>query len=324
MNKKNSTLTYVTDLIHRYLLGQATDKEQRMLDQWSPDSDMLNQSVIDESVIESGTVKVWSNIINKIKKERRSIFHKWRQGVAAAVIVVGIGAGLFTTINHRDKIARNTEETHKTWTTDNAGRMTINLADGSVVNVNAGSRIEIDEKEFNKKKREIWLDGEAFFSVAKNPNKLFIVHTGDIQTIVRGTSFNVKAYSGLKDRVVSVREGRVEIVNNDDRLGILTADRQLKYNTENGLFQITNTDWQNAAGWIDGTLVLNEAGADELCLRLQQQFGVTVTIENNALSGKLLSGSFSKGNTLDEVLSTIATIHQIHYNITDNYVTIKP
>jgi len=102
----------------------------------------------------------------------------------------------------------------KAWATDNTHRTTVTLPDGTVVQLNAGSRLEITEATFNRQKREVWLSGEAFFEVAKNPEKPFIIHTGTMQTTVRGTSFNVKAYGELGENVVSVRNGRVEIVEN--------------------------------------------------------------------------------------------------------------
>jgi ferric-dicitrate binding protein FerR (iron transport regulator) len=108
-------------------------------------------------------------------------------------------------------------------------------------------------------------------------------------------------------------------------LGVLTANHQLKYRTTDGSTEITtDADWRYAAGWMEGRLVLNEASVEELCLRLRQQFGVTVQVKNKALSGRLLSGTFRKGSMLEEVMETIGEIYQVHYKITDNYVIIMP
>ena len=104
------------------------------------------------------------------------------------------------------------------------------LPDGSRIYLNRGSKLTYDDRTFNDERREIRLSGEAFFEVAKNPAKPFIVYGGQTQTTVRGTSFNVKVYPGVRENVISVRDGRVEVKNAEhevlaDYVGHGDADR---------------------------------------------------------------------------------------------------
>lgn len=152
------------------------------------------------------------------------------------------------------------------------------LPDGSRIYLNRGSRLTYDEGTFNDERREISLSGEAFFEVAKNPSKPFIVYGGQTQTTVRGTSFNVKAYPGVRENVISVRDGRVEVKNaGHGVLAVLTRNRQITWDTATQTARQDTIDWQCAAGWKDGRrLVLNHAGLDEIKLRMEQCYGVSM------------------------------------------------
>ncbi len=330
--KRISGLTYLVELIHRYRKGTATSKERAILERWVPDERMVNAYPQDNPLIDACTERVWRRLEKQIhRKKSRCQYVKlsvWRNVAAAAAIVLLVGGGWFAYRGLNGAVGQSqtllAEAPRRAWTTDDGHRLTLTLPDGSKVKVNADSRLEIAEAAFNKEKREVWLTGEAFFEVAKNPDKPFIIHTGAMQTTVRGTSFNVKAYAELGENVVSVRDGKVEITEGERQLALLTANRQLKYATESKQAEVSDADWRDAAGWTEGRLVLNGANAAELKLRLHQQFGVEVNIESGALDGTSVAGSFSKERTLQEVLHTIGTVYNIQYEITGTHVIIKP
>jgi ferric-dicitrate binding protein FerR (iron transport regulator) len=332
-------LNDLIELIERYERGKANDTERRALDTWIPDTGIAaDKDIPNRKVLTELSAEVWHRLTQKYylendKGTRKRIvgsrmWNTYRRYAAAVAIILIIGSGAWFTYNQGYSLQKDnhslTADIHSAWTTDNKHRTALTLTDGTVVQMNTDSRIEISKAAFNKEKREVWLVGEAFFEVAKNPQRPFIIHTGDMQTTVRGTSFNVKAYRELNENVVSVRRGKVEVTRGVEKLALLTADKQLRYNTTDHLSKTSDVDWQDAAGWIQGRLILNGVGAKELKLRLRQQFGVTVTILNGALSGKCLSGSFRKERTLKEVMNTIGAVYGIHYEIKENRVTITP
>ena len=329
--KKISGLNYLSRLMRRYRQGTATDKEREALDRWTPDIHLADASPEEEQRVDVCTEKVWQRLNEQI--HRQPVFlRSWKRISAAAVILI-FGSGAWFAYN----ATHNTDPQHselasataprRAWTTDDSHRRTLTLPDGSVIRINAGSRLEIAEAAYNKEKREVWLSGEAFFEVAKNPAKPFIIHTGEMQTTVRGTSFNVKAYDGLGENVVSVRDGRVEVSSaaaSGKMLGVLTANRQLRYNTTQRTAQTSDADWHDAAGWTEGRLVLDGVGAKELELRLKQHFGVSVSVTGNALDGKSISGSFRADKTLVEVMNAVSALYNIHYEIDNRQVIIMP
>lgn len=322
-------------MIDRYEKGKANDTERRALDTWIPDTETINKDTPDRKVLTELNAEVWHRLVRQYLLDNkqgekpsviRHIWYTYRRYAAIVTVVLITGSTAWLIYNHSDHFEDKTmmADARKAWATDDSHRTTVTLPDGTLVQINAGSRLEIAEAAFNKKIREVWLTGEAFFEVAKNPQKPFIIHTNNIQTTVRGTSFNIKAYPQLAENVVSVRTGKVEITRGKEQLASLTANKQLRYSTINHTSKTSDLNWQNAAGWTEGKLVLNGAGGEELKMRLQQQFGVTVTITNNALNGKSLSGSFRKERTLKEVINTISAVYNIHYEIKDNHVTITP
>jgi ferric-dicitrate binding protein FerR (iron transport regulator) len=86
----------------------------------------------------------------------------------------------------------------------------ITLLDGSVVTLKDGSRLNL-KNNFSGNTREITLEGEAFFEIAHNPKKPFIIHTGSVKTTVLGTSFSIKAIPGETSITVAVTEGKVKV-----------------------------------------------------------------------------------------------------------------
>jgi transmembrane sensor len=336
MRKRIKALNYIVGLIDRYEKGTANDTERRALDTWMPDSKAIIKNSPNRKALTEFNAKVWHALVRQYRMEDnqsekkpaviRHIWHTYRRYAAIVTVVFITGSASWLLFNHSHYLGDKTmqADARKAWTTDNTHRTTLTLPDGTVVQVNAGSRFEIAETAFNKQKREVWLTGEAFFEVAKNKKKPFIIHTGNMQTTVRGTSFNVKAYPQLGENVISVRNGRVEISENKKLLGVLTANRQLRYNSHDHTALISNADWQDAAGWREGRLVLNGVGIEELKLRLRQQFGVEVIVERQAINGKYLQGAFGSGCTLTQVMNTISAIYNIHYTTDGSRIIITP
>lgn len=191
----------------------------------------------------------------------------------------------------------------------------IMLPDGTKVHVNGGTEIDYDKNQFDLEKREIWLAGEAFFEVAKNPDKPFIIHTGNIITTVRGTSFNVKAYDQMDKISVVVRSGIVEVGMADRTFDVLTANKQIIYDETTDQYTTSESSWEDAGAWMHKRLVLKDAGIEEFNLRLQQLYGVTLIDHEGLLKNSLLNASYEREASLENVLTGICEAYEIHYSV---------
>lgn len=320
-NGQWSGLIWLSDLFRNYYEGQATEKQKRLVEEWNPEKEGAPDIRFLKK--DEETERMWQAIAMQLGlkdaaavAKGRSIAGALRKYAAAAVVLLALGAAsyLMSTASEPSSIQSNTIAMD--YYQSGAGeRKQLLLPDGTVVYLNSDTKLGVAKILFNKEKREIWLDeGEAFFEVAKNPEKPFIVHTHNLETTVKGTSFNVKAYKELDESSVSVREGRVEVRNGASLLGTLTQDRQIIYNKTTGRFEEHQTSWEDAAAWMEGRLVMKQANSKELKLRLRQHFGVEVEIRGTALQGKLLSCSFQNGVSLKEVLDGVSLLYGIKYD----------
>lgn len=330
MKSKQNILERLSLIYRYYLTGKENKKELDLIERSSDIINSGDKTLPDEKtsriIIERTYLyleKAIDQLSVKTSKPKFQVPLKLRYGVAAMLAVAILTLGYLTfekqaVMNYSQDL---NIESMMSYGDEGKVREVI-LPDGTKVFLNLESELHLKKSVFNKDKREVWLTGEAFFEVIKNPNKPFIINTGELQTIVRGTSFNVKAYAGINENTITVRDGRVEVVKGDENLAVLTANTQLRYDTDMHKSKISETDWEDASGWMQGTLVLNGVGTKELKLRLQHRFGVTVIIRDDVLEGKSLYGSFKKEKTLEEVMNTISSVYNLQYKIEGNYVTI--
>lgn len=326
-NDDQSARLWIAQLFARYFNGYPTEKEQRAIENWNPDASKVNYEATPQE-IEAGCETVWQRLSDQFaftvteeqpkvaKKSRVRQLQHYIQYAAAAVVLLGIGFYFYNNSeNIHDKV--QSEAIAMDYFQSGTGEMKkMLLPDGSVVYLNSDTKLGIATAAFNKEKREIWLEeGEAFFEVAKNPEKPFIVHSRNLETTVKGTSFNVKAYKELDESSVSVRSGKVAVRNENNLIGELTKNKQITYNSLTGKAEQGESNWEDAAAWMDYRLVMKRASAKELKLRLKQQFDVDVILLNNALQGTLLNSSFKKGASLQEVLEVISVLYDVQYDL---------
>lgn len=198
------------------------------------------------------------------------------------------------------------------------------LADGTTVSLNRGSSITYDRKQFNRYNRHLTLSGEAFFQVAKNPEIPFTVYANHTQTTVRGTSFNVKAYASLVENVVSVREGSVEVTdNNRSVLATLTPGQQLTFNSSTHKQEVQDIDWRDAAGWTDGRqLEFNGASLDEIALQSRLCYGLQMDLARVKRLHLRLNGTYPAHDGGRTLLRDLRDIYGLHHTLKGRRVTL--
>jgi transmembrane sensor len=147
---------------------------------------------------------------------------RWLRWSAAAMLVIGLGFW-WSRVGRPVGVGENTVAVMKSserdrWITrrnDSLSVLLVNLPDGSSVLLSKGSSIRFG-KEKNAAERNVYLDGEGFFEVVKNPSQPFLVHTDKLTTRVLGTSFRVKSFPGDADAEVVVKTGKVAVITDDN------------------------------------------------------------------------------------------------------------
>jgi transmembrane sensor len=195
------------------------------------------------------------------------------------------------------------------------------LPDGTQIWLNQNSKITYD-KAF--KKRDVALEGEAFFDVIRDESKPFTINSGATQTRVLGTSFNVRAYPEDEAVIVTVTSGSVELAARD----VPEQKVILKVN-EAGIFQKTEqqvakktVDNDNSISWKTQKLSFNNTSMKAVFEAMERHFGVTFEVTNEAIWHCEFFGTYDKPK-LNELLEIMSFAMGLEFEENDNHYTVK-
>lgn len=201
----------------------------------------------------------------------------------------------------------------------------VQLSDGTVAYLNAGSTLRFPTHFEKKGNRQVYLTGEGYFEVTKDKSHPFVVNTQEMNVEVLGTKFNVSSYSNDVATEVVLVEGKVSLYK-----GVKKADKQvyltpgLKGSTINGQDKITkvevNTDYYT--GWIKGNLVFKNASFNDIIKKLERRYSVTFINKNNTLGKEVFNARFDN-ESIETVLKYFSDSYAINYEINKDIIVIK-
>lgn len=198
----------------------------------------------------------------------------------------------------------------------------ITLSDGTVVLLNSSTRIRY-VKHFEKDMREVYLEGEAFFNVAKDSLRPFVVHTGEVKTKVLGTSFNIKAYHGEK-LDISLLSGKVEVdvaMEHPRKINLVPGEA-IKIDLPTQMIALGHFDEDEVMGWTRKTIIFQQTPLQEAIRVLENWYGVQVEIINRPPNPVKFSGRF-ENETLKNVLEGLGYASGFEYKIKKDKISIK-
>ncbi|NOY95047.1 MAG: FecR family protein [Chlorobi bacterium] len=203
----------------------------------------------------------------------------------------------------------------------------LQLPDGTVVWLNAGSKL-VFPPTFKGKHRRVYLKGEAFFKVAKNKQKPFVVSTNDININVFGTEFNIRANSSDNEIEVVLVEGEISLKENNI-LSLLGKEIRLKprqravYNRNNNTTDVTsNVDVDYYTSWTKGLLEFRQESIVNVFRRLSRFYNIKFVAERSVELNKKISGKLDLKESLEDVLKVISDAVPITYKIEDDKVFV--
>ncbi len=186
-------------------------------------------------------------------------------------------------------------------------RYSTRMPDGTKITLNAGSVLEYS-KDYNRIERKVKLKGEAFFEVAEDAKRPFIIETSELATTALGTSFNVQAYPGEAHSVVLVTgKVKVEDLNNLHEPILLAPHEKLSY--VEGLWEKSHSQDFEEIIWKDGILQFSDTPLSEVFVRVERWFDVQIEIEGQ-LNEELFNATFHNPS-LDRVLKTLSYTNQL-------------
>ena len=203
-------------------------------------------------------------------------------------------------------------------------KFVIQLTDGTKVWLNSGSRLRFAQNlNRTSGERLVFLDGEAFFDVAKDKSRPFIVKTGDLDIQVLGTKFNVSGYKMDRQISTTLVEGSVRVMNTQkNRNQIeLKPSYQATFKRDDGNLSKNLVDTDLFTAWMSDRLVVNGLTFSEILEKLERSYNVTISNSAINLQNQVYKGEF-QNEDLETILKTISISTPFNYNIKGNQVTI--
>jgi ferric-dicitrate binding protein FerR (iron transport regulator) len=194
------------------------------------------------------------------------------------------------------------------------------LTDGTKISLNCNSAVTY-AKVFKGDKREVKLDGEAFFEVAKDKTKPFTVIANGIKTTVLGTKFNVSAYKNLKQISVALVEGKVEVQTTEgrDKL-ILQPSEMATFDIKAGILSRSIANALSISSWKDGNIVFEGANFEDIATKLHNIYGINLLDQTKNLKWNY-SGNFEKADYLT-IIKSICFAKKITYKQTKDTIIL--
>ncbi|MEM9325099.1 MAG: FecR domain-containing protein [Bacteroidota bacterium] len=297
-------------LVAKFFSQETTEEENDRLHQWREASAANQRQFKTWQVVwaDTGALKPWDQSLNqdldgaldqvRIRREQileNELKHRatpwvWR---AAAVLLVGVGLGWYLFSSQQSEVFE--------WVAE-ADPVTTALEDGTSISLNAGSRLEV--RTVSEKRREVYLQGEAYFEVTPDPQRPFVIQTEKVKVEVLGTSFNVSETDGTQT-IVSVEEGRVRLSRGDQEL-ILSAGQTGAYDhltTDLALLEMEDTGEYRF--WKTKKLVFRGQTLSDVISTLNRTYEQSIILADAALGDCLLTVSF-EDESLDNILEVIA------------------
>lgn len=266
-------------------------------------------------------------------------YSRWKW-IAAASIIIAAFVGYFALNNNTKEksFVSLIPATSISKTNSDTAALKITLADGSIVSLAPKSTLHYS-KEFTGDKREVYLEGDAFFEVANNPHQPFLVYYNTIVTRVLGTSFRINTSRKTGDLEVSVRTGKVQVYENKrltkerpaEVAVIVTPNQKAVYKKDNRVFETLLVDQPQPV--ITETAELNASKKQHNFIFEQEKllkvfgligktYGIEIVPENTAINDCIFTGDLS-ANDLYTKLKIICLTVNASYEINGTRILIK-
>lgn len=228
--------------------------------------------------------------------------------VAASLILL-ITLGVFY-FNSNQAITKE-EVAWQTLITGLRERKSFKLADGSVIYLNSESSIKWRKSFVNAPLREVFLEGEAFFEVAHDSLRPFIVKTAHISTKVLGTSFNINSINGIIK--VSVASGSVSVKHPESETTLSPA-QQFTYQLDNQKWWIDQIRPDDISAWRSGVLIFDNTRMDTAAIMLEKFYDANINFQDMPIKYCRITARFSDEPLL-HVLEAIKEATGIDYAV---------
>ena len=319
-----------TELIIGYLQNNLTQEEPDCFYTWVNESASNKELFFEiKAMYDAGlplstpweTSESWGRLLNKKKNSQSRRFNLWYQistYAAVALLAVAISSMYFLFFHEEDNSLYS-----KYIGGDGLEADVVELPDGTHISLGSKTTFHYD-KDYGKDKRIVYLEGEAYFDVAKQKDKPFIVKTKEQDIEALGTKFNVMAYPLDSLVITTLLEGSVQLktMNFPERT-IMRPNQQLIYNRNTKQASLFHVDARQFTSWTTGYYYFHEQSLKAILDRLSHVYGMQFTVNSEILNQRTFTGTFYRGQSIKDIMEIVNLSIPIKYKIDDRHVTIS-
>lgn len=225
--------------------------------------------------------------------------------------------------NANDK-ANKMMENHNNLLVPRGGEFQLQLADGTRVWLNSETKLRYPTR-FTGNERVVFLEGEAYFEVAKNESQAFIVKTKDVSVRVLGTQFNISSYITENCIKTTLVEGCVEVSDNKNP----NVKLQLKPGFQ-AIYEKTNRQLEDKkvnlnlfTSWKDGKFIFERTSLHDMMNKLSRWYDVEIVYLNNELENIHFTGTLKRYDNLHQLLRMIEKTNEVKFEFKNKIVFVK-
>lgn len=311
----------VQEKFHRWFTSPSSEeeKDEALMQLWA---DLTVES--DEESVEESYQKTLGKMKSTAKKKAKIPLFTYFSRAAIVVLLVATSLTAIHYYTQSNKLIEEQDVEFVECFVPSGQTQSVLLPDSTTVTMNSGT-VLIYPKVFGKNTRNIYLNGEAVFSVKKDEAKPFIVKTKDMNIRVLGTVFNVSSYAENEYTATTLKSGSVSVSLSDDLSGfiVLTPNEQLVYNKHTKTSSVKNVDVDKVLAWQEGTLIFQDITINELTQMLERKYGIDIYMNTDKYQKERVTAKFEKVDNYKDVFEVLAQIiPDFNYKIEEKKIFI--
>ena len=205
-------------------------------------------------------------------------------------------------------------------------KFNIHLSDGTMVHLNSGTSLKYPINFLQEGSRKVYLSGEAYFNVAKDTLRPFVMNSDELEVRVLGTEFNVASYPEDSSSNVVLVEGSVMMEGTGSGLNgtnvLLEPGHKGKFDKSSGLIETHEVVTDVYTSWLNGELVFREMTFDNILKKMERHFNVTIVNNNKDLADKIFNASYGEVS-VTKVFEDFKETYGLSYSIEGNKIIIN-
>ena len=215
------------------------------------------------------------------------------------------------------------EEEIPAWNTVSVPRgreFSLQLSDGTMVWLNSESSLSFPVR-FGEGTREVTVTGEAFFDVAKDPDRRFVVHADTVAVVVYGTAFNIAAYEDETDVETTLLRGSVEVTSGRRKV-MLEPGQQARVGRSGAIFDVRQVPAEEYAAWTRGVFAFQEEPLSSICRKLSRWYDVEILPSGFDAEQVRYTGEIRRYETFAEMVRLLERTNQIRIDVQDGRILL--